>query len=75
MLRLILVTLLSITLVTGFIFDTTNNTRNKAFKEEVLSFQDENEDYGCVHEDHEQFDDGDSININYLNKISNNKDY
>ena len=28
------------------------------------------EDYGCVHENHSQFDDGDSINIDFLNTVA-----
>ena len=28
------------------------------------------EDYGCIHENHSQYDDGDSINIEFLNTVS-----
>jgi hypothetical protein len=27
------------------------------------------EDYGCVHDNHSQYDDGDSINLEYLNSV------
>ena len=27
------------------------------------------EDYGCVHDNHSQYDDGDGINLEYLNLV------
>ena len=64
MLRFILVTLLTTTLIMGIVFDTSDSKPSDS----SIKQQDNREDYGCIHEDHNQYDDGDSLNLNYLNK-------
>lgn len=64
MLRLILVALLTTTLIMGIVLDTSGNEPSDS----STTQQDDREDYGCVHEDHSQYDDGDSLNLNYLNE-------
>ena len=60
MLLLIVVLLVSLTL------DTLGNqvTSSDAF---VPDFR---EDYGCIHEDHSQYSDGDNLNLEYLNSAN-----
>ena len=57
MLRLVLL----ITLVSSTIFSFSNCTDHNA--NHVLILEDYDEDYGCVHDDHSQYDDGDSLNL------------
>ena len=63
MLRFILLALLATTLVISIVLDTSGNNHIIDNTQAAES----NEDYGCIHEDHSQYDDGDSLNLNYLN--------
>lgn len=67
MLRFILIALLTTTLIMGIVLDTSGNESSLT----SISHQGGSEDYGCVHEDHSQYDDGDSVNLNYLNNNYN----
>ena len=60
MIRFILVVLLTTTLIVGIVLDISSNESN-------ISSNDY-EDYGCIHEDHSQFDDGDGLNLNFISK-------
>ena len=64
MLRFILVALLTTALIMGIVLDTSGNESSI----DSISQQNNSEDYGCVHENHSQYDDGDSLNLNYLNE-------
>ena len=57
MLRLVLL----ITLFSSAIFSFSNCTDQHS--NHVLILEYDNEDYGCVHDDHSQYDDGDSLNL------------
>jgi len=56
--NLLLTTSLLLTLiftVSSFTLQSTKSTNNK--------IQEPREDYGCLHEDHSQYEDGDSLNL------------
>jgi len=38
------------------------------FDMQKVVYDDYPEDYGCVHDNHNQYDDGDSINLEFLNE-------
>ena len=67
MLQLVLTILLASVLITGIVIDSNKEAKSESGSNEVHNVLDEREDYGCIHEDHSQYDDGDSINLDYLN--------
>ena len=60
--------LLTIVLLSSLIFTVSSFTlqlsKTTDYKSEIEAPR---EDYGCVHDDHSQYDDGDSLNLKYLN--------
>ena len=67
MLQFILTALLAITLITGIVIDTSDSNQLKHETYKTIN-EDSNEDYGCVHDDHSQYDDGDSLNLEAANQ-------
>ena len=65
MIRSFLLTIVLFTLIVFLSFGTAGNDTTVVQHNLVLI--DDYEDYGCIHESHSQFDDGDGINIDILN--------
>jgi hypothetical protein len=45
----------------------TNSTKSKT----IDNAEEPREDYGCLHEDHSQYEDGDSLNLEMVNYNNN----
>ncbi len=70
MLRFILLTLLTGVTIMGIVLDNSNDNSDKVFKTNIMALPDDTrEDYGCVHDDHSQYDDGDSLNLEAVNSL------
>ena len=66
MLKIILTVLLSVVLITSVIVNTKDDEQTK----QILSHDKDNrEDYGCLHEDHSQYEDGDGLNLEAANYV------
>jgi hypothetical protein len=63
MFRFILVVLVTSALLMGLAV-------NDQLDKNLEIIYDNSEDYGCVHEEHSQFDDGDSLNLDHVNSLN-----
>ena len=63
MFRFIIVSILTATLVLSLTVE-----KKESYESYNKLDYDLNEDYGCVHENHSQYDDGDSLNLHLLRK-------
>ena len=63
MFRFVVISLLTITVFLSL------SIKSKEYSENYNQLDyDLNEDYGCVHENHSQYDDGDSLNLHLINR-------
>ena len=66
MLNKLIRTLILLTLITTLILSLVSEGASTHLSEP----EEYPEDYGCVHDNHSQYDDGDSINIDFLNTVA-----
>ena len=70
MLRFILLTLLTGVTIMGIVLDNSSDNSDKTFRTNIITLPDDDrEAYGCVHDDHSQYDDGDSLNLEAANSL------
>ena len=63
MFRFIIVSILTTTVILSLTIE-----KRISYKSYNQLDYDLNEDYGCVHKNHSQYDDGDSLNLRVINK-------
>ena len=68
MVKIILTVLLFILIISSIV-DTKDN---ESIKQMLSHDKDNREDYGCLHKDHSQYEDGDGLNLEAANYVLHN---